>query len=408
MKKNLLTLFLALGLLATTTISCSSDDNKTEVVENKSSLLKLSLKAAHIKTYDAVVVELIETNSGVITTKAVTESTLEFPIDKGSYKISVNGTVTLQTGEQLEIGGNAAVDIVQDTESISIDLVLKIFSEDFIIEEVFFTGVKTMEGKQYTGGRYFKLINNTDKVLKTGGLLICQSEFNTSVNHHVTPNIVATDFAVQAVLMIATEHSKEVQPGDFIVVADMATNHKKENIPAFDLSKADYEFPNLDNPKLGQVDNPAVPNAQVIYSALNFNMFFLHDRGAESYAIARFPSGVTAKQWLTEYTYDYEYLNKAGKITTKKTYRIPNPWILDGVNAAPVEKWVHNPLDASLDAGWTGCGTIDSDPSRFGKTIRRKVVGKMKNGKNMYKDSNNSTVDFVRDSESSLKAGIVH
>ncbi|WP_121967456.1 DUF4876 domain-containing protein [Myroides sp. N17-2] len=408
MKKNLLTLFLALGLLATTSISCSSDDNSSEIVQSKSSVLKLSFKAENIKSYDNVVLELVETNSGVKTTKIVTQNTLEFPIDKGSYKISINGKVTLTSGEQMEIGGNSSIDLIQETQSLSIDLILKVFSEDFIIEEVFFTGVRTLEGKLYTGGRYFKLTNNTDKVLKTGGLLICQSEFFNTVNHNVTPNIVNSDFGVQAVLMIPKEHSKDVEPGDFIVVADMATNHKKANIPAFDLSKADYEFPNLDNPKLGQVDNPAVPNAKVIYSTMNFNMFFLNDRGAESYALARFPENVTVQTWLTEYTYDYEYLNKAGNITKKKTYRIPNSWILDGVNSSPTEKWVHNTLGASLDAGWTGVGTIDSDPSRYGKSIRRKVVGKMQNGKNMYKDTNNSTVDFMRDSEVSLASGIVH
>lgn len=408
MRKNLLTLILAIGLLATTSISCSSDDNSSEVVQNKSSVLKLSFKADNIKSYDDVVLDLVETNSGVKTSKVVTQNTLEFPIDRGSYKISINGKVTLTSGEQMEIGGNASVDLIQETQSLSIDLILKVFSEDFIIEEVFFSGVRTLEGKLYTGGRYFKLTNNTDKVLKTGGLLICQSEFFNTVNHNVTPNIVNSDFAVQAVLMIPQEHSKDVQPGDFIVIADMATNHKKANIPAFDLSKADYEYPNLDNPKLGQVDNPAVPNAKVIYSTMNFNMFFLNDRGAESYALARFPENVSVEKWLTDYTYNYEYLNKAGNITPKKTYRIPNTWILDGVNSSPIEKWVHNTLGASLDAGWTGVGTIDSDPSRFGKTIRRKVVGKMQNGKNMYKDTNNSTVDFTRDSEASLASGIVH
>lgn len=408
MKKNLLTLVLALGLLTTTTISCSSDDNSTEIISSKSSIVKIQLKADNIKSYDNVVVELVEINTGVTTTKLVDKGNLEFPIDKGSYKATVNGKVTLVTGEQMEIGGNSSFDLTQEQHDLSIDLHIKIFGNDFIIEEIFFTGVRTLEGKLYTGGRYFKLTNNTDKVLKTGGLLICQSEFFTTLNHNVTPDILGEAFPVQAVLMIPQEHSKDVEPGDFIVIADMATNHKKANIPAFDLSKADYEYPNLDNPKLGQVDNPAVPNANVIFTQMAFNMFFLNDRGSESFAIARFPEGVTVKQWLTDYTYEYSYINKAGKVTNKKTYKIPNEWIFDGVNSASVEGWVHNVIGVSIDSGWTGCGTIDSDPARYGKTIRRKVIGKMSNGKNMYKDTNNSTVDFTRDSDSSLKNGIVH
>ncbi|MDR2223320.1 MAG: DUF4876 domain-containing protein [Flavobacteriaceae bacterium] len=407
MKKQLLIAGLALLSLTMITTSCSKDDNSTEQQIVKSDVA-ITLKNADVKSYKAVTVEILEINSGKKVEKIVKENSLTIQLDKGSYKIAVNGTVVLNNGEEVQVGGNKEININSAKQEVSIDLFIKAFSEDFIIEEVFFTGVKTLEGKQYTGGRYFKLINNTEKVLKTGGLLVLQSEFNTSLDHKVTPNIVNEAFAVQAVLMIPEEYSKEVQPGDFIVIADMATNHNKANIPAFDLSKADYEYPNLDNPKLGQVDNPAVPNAQVIYTAMAFNMFFLHDRGYESWAIARFPKGMTKEAWMTSYKYDYSYINAANRETKKSSYKIPNEWIIDGVNSCAIEKWEHNPLGASIDSGWTGCGTIESDPTRFGKTIRRKVVGQMANGKNLYKDTNNSTADFNRDSQSSLVMGIVH
>src|SRR5690606_23791130 len=156
---------------------------------------------------------------------------------------------------------------------------------------------------------------------------------------------------------------------------------------------ADYELPNLDSPALGQVDNQRVPDAVVIYSSLNFNMFLLHNRGLESYVIARFPQGETTETWLENYKYDYEYPTPT-KIMKKSAYRVPNAWILDGVNCAVEAIWEHNPLDASIDSGWTACGTINSDPARYGKTVRRKVIGTMENGKNLYKDSNNSTEDF--------------
>jgi len=408
MKKSLLTLCLAMLSLTFVTTACSSDDSSSENTQQQKSTLNISFQGVDIESVPGLTIEFLETNSGAKGDKIITAPTTSIALDKGSYKISVNGKVVLKNGEEVEVGGNTAVDLVQNEQTLAINLTIKAFSEDFIIEEIFFTGVRTTEGKQYTGGRYFKLTNNTDKVLTTGGLLICQSEFNTTINHHVTPDIKADAFAVQAVLMIPQQHSKEVQPGDFIIIADMAQNHRKNNVPAFDLSLADYEFPNLDNPKLGQVDNPAVPNAVVIYTKMAFNMFFLHDRGAESFAIARFPEGMTVENWIKDFTYDYEYENEVGRITKKKTNKIPNQWILDGVNSAAVEKWVHNTLDNSIDSGWTGCGVIDSDPIRFGKTIRRKVMGQMANGKNLYKDTNNSTEDFVRDSPSSLKNGIVH
>ncbi|MDM1046405.1 DUF4876 domain-containing protein [Myroides sp. 1354] len=408
MKKSLISLCFALLSLTVVTTACSSDDSNVENTKQQKSTLNLSFTGVDIESVSNLTIEFLETNSGAKGEKIITESKTATVLDKGSYKISINGTVILKNGEKVEVGGNGAVDLVQEEQNAVIHLIIKAFSEDFIIEEVFFTGVKTLEGKNYNNGRYFKLTNNTDKVLKTGGLLICQSEFNTTLNHNVTPDIKSDAFAVQAVLMIPEAHSKDVQPGDFIVIADIAQNHNQPNIPAYDLSAADYEFPNLDNPHLGQVDNPAVPNAVVIYSKLNYNMFFLHNQGAESYAIARFPQGLSVENWIADYTYDYEYLNKAGNITKKKTLKVMNTWILDGVNSAITEKWIHNTLDASIDSGWTGCGKIESDYTRFGKTIRRKVVGKMENGKNLYKDTNNSTIDFTRDAEASLKNGIVH
>ena len=65
-------------------------------------------------------------------------------------------------------------------------------------------------------------------------------------------------------------------------------------------------------------------------------------------------------------------------------------------------------LDASIDGRFTGVGNVNNDPGRFGLTIRRKVIGTTSQGKNIYKDTNNSKNDFVFGSESSLKQGIVH
>lgn len=407
MRTRFLALFLALASVTFFTTSCSSDDNSTGVVD-QTSVLTLNLKGKEIKDYTKLDLEIFETNTGETIKEILVSSSHTLKLPKGSYKISVNGLATLTTGEEMQVGATATIDIINPEHQLTINLVVKSFSEDFIIEEIFFTGVRTNEGKLYTSGRYFKLTNNTDKVLKTGGLMILQSEFLNTVNHNVTPDIKSEAFSVKGVLMIPNEHSKDVEPGDFLVIADMAMNHKKSNIPAYDLSKADYEYPNLDNPKLGQVDNPLVPNAVVIFSTMNYNMFFLMDRASESFALARFPEGVTIDQWIQNHSYNYEYLNQAGNITSKTAMKVPNNWIIDGVNSSSTSKWLHNTLDNSIDSGWTGVGEIDSDPSRYGKSIRRKVVGTMENGKNLYKDTNNSTADFTRDSEPSLKNGISH
>ncbi len=407
MNTRFLFMFLAVMGLTLTTVSCNSDDNTNAIVDNTPAKVILSFSGDNISKITIMSVEFKETNTGAVTTQDFTTEPFETDLKKGSYTAIANGTVKLTSGEEVEVAGTAAFDLTQDTQSVNIKLTIKAFSEDFIIEEVFFTGIQTNEGKNYNSGKYFKLTNNTNKVLNTGGLLIMKSELTPSSNHDISPEIRATDFAVNGVLMIPAELGKEVEPGDFIVVADMAADHKAANTPGYNLTNADYEFPNLENATLGQVDNPNVPDAVVIFSTMNYNMFFMNNRGLESYAIARFPQGETVESWLANYKYDYEYPTPT-KVMKQSAYRVPNAWILDGVNCAVPATWEHNPLDASIDSGYTSCGTIDKDPERFGKTVRRISIGTMENGRPIYKDTNNSDVDFTKSSPSSFANGIVH
>ncbi|WP_267740658.1 DUF4876 domain-containing protein [Myroides injenensis] len=407
MKKRILALFVALLSLTITTTSCSSDDNTTEIVQRESKLT-VNLKSDKIKEFLKVDLTITETNTGKVTQEKLEGGQSSISLLTGSYKIVLDGRAISTDGEEIGVGGTTVVDLVKETQSVEIEVVAKAFNDDFIIEEIFFVGVRTLEDKSFNNSKYFKIVNNTDKVLNTGGLLILQSEFLSNVNNNVTPDKRSSAMAVKGVIMIPSDLGKDVAPGDFIIVADNAVDHRTPNVPAFNLSKADYEYPNLENPKLGQVDNPLIPNVPVIYSTMNFNMFFMNNRGTESFALARFPKGEDPETWMTNYKYDYEYPNKAGKITKKSVYEVPNSWIIDGVNLAIKEEINLVILDPSIDNGWTGIGDVNHDKTRFGKTVRRKVIGTNSEGRNIYKDTNNSVEDFVQASEPSVANGIVH
>lgn len=399
--------FLLLSLCSIGISSCVSDDIfKSDSVSK--TILSIHLKNNNVQRYTQMQAEFLEVNSGQITKVEFSSSSYTVMLKPGSYRISLDGQAVLNSDETIGVGALKQVDLSQELYNLDLEVSIKSFNSDFIIEEVFYTGVKTLQGKSYNAGKYFKIINNTDSILNTGGLAIAQSELLSINDYQVTPDVKTEALAVKAVLYIEPEFGKNVLPGDFIVVSDMAMNHNMENVPGFDLSLSDYEFPNLDNPVLAQVDNPKVDNAKVIYSSLNYNMFVLHSGGVEAYALFRLPQEVGVKDWLQHYKYDYQYINIVGKITKKSVYKVPNNWIIDGVNNAPSQAWLQNPLDASIDSGYTGVGNVNNDPGRFGLTIRRKVIGTTSQGKNIYKDTNNSKNDFVFGSESSLKQGIVH
>ena len=403
MKKGLLLIGLVAAMATTMTVSCSRDNDEfgSGVVVAQKSNLTITLSGKDVSSYKNVEIEIQEVNTGAVTKYTfVNEAahTLELPY--GSYKVIANGEVIMVSLDQLQVGGTANVDINTATSNVLVNLQIKQFSKDFIIEEVFFTGIKTPDNKNYNNSRYFKLVNNTDKVLYADNLIISGSEFFTTVKRVITPYNVEEYFPIANMMVLTgTGTQYHVQPGDFIVVADNATDHRPSN--GFNLQNADFEFPNT-NPSLGQVDNPAVPNAKIVFTKMTFNMIFLYTTSQEAYVIARFPAGENPDTFIQNYKYTYSYTNSAGNTTTVNSYKIPNTWIVDAVNTSRDADFLHIITGASLDAGYTS-----ASPGYSGKTVRRKIVGQTANGKNIYKDTNNSATDFTRDSQSSLINGIV-
>ncbi len=408
MKKRVILLSLV-AVMATgfTVTSCSSDDD-FGVTAKQNGVLTLNFTGENITEYTNLEVEIMEINTKTIIKETLKkENAHSFEVAYGSYKITVNGVV-IASNEEVRAAGIGQTDVTSAVKNLTIPLFVKKFHEDFIIEEVFFTGVKTSDNKNYNSSRYFKITNNTNKILFADQLIIGQSEFLTTDDKNPTPYNKNLSFAVKGVMVLPGNGNQyPVQPGDFIVIADNAINHKQNTSTAYDLHNADFEFPST-NPALGQVDNPSVPNADIIYSQTNFDMFLMHNRGFESYVIARFPTGEDKITFLQKFKYDYSYQNSAGIITPRSAYAIPNSWIIDAENNSVPTKFIHTLTAAGIDSGWTSVGATDSDANRFGKSVRRKTAGTMTNGKNLYMDTNNSTNDFTKDAVPSLKDGIQH
>ncbi|MBW3522570.1 MULTISPECIES: DUF4876 domain-containing protein [unclassified Chryseobacterium] len=408
MKKRVILLSLVAAMATGFTVtSCSSDDD-FGVTAKQNGVLTLNFTGENITEYTNLEVEIMEINTKTIIKETLKkENAHSFEVAYGSYKITVNGVV-IASNEEVRAAGTGQTDVTSAVKNLTIPLFVKKFHEDLIIEEVFFTGVKTSDNKNYNSSRYFKITNNTNKILFADQLIIGQSEFLTTDDKNPTPYNKNLSFPVKGVMVLPGNGNQyPVQPGDFIVIADNAINHKQNTSTAYDLHNADFEFPST-NPALGQVDNPSVPNAEVIYTQMTFNMFFLHNRGFESYVIARFPTGENKDSFLQKFKYDYSYQNSAGSITSKSVYSIPNSWIVDAQNNSVPTKFIHTLTAPGIDSGWTSVGATDNDANRYGKSVRRKTAGTMTNGKNLYMDTNNSTNDFTKDAVPSLKDGIQH
>ncbi|MGL5682962.1 MAG: DUF4876 domain-containing protein [Marinifilaceae bacterium] len=350
---------------------------------------------------------ITEKNSGTKTTLSMSGTQEDITLKTGIYTITVEASYTDEEQTLPLAGIVEGISVLgNQTMPATVRLHKQSVSDDFVLEELFFTGTQTPEGKNYTGDTYFKITNNSSRVLYADGLAIAESAFLTTTKYNYTPDIMSQAFAVKALYRVPGNGSQyAVQPGESIVICDIAIDHRQANPNSIDLSKADFEwFDDFENANVSDVDNPNVPNLEKIYSASK-TLWTPHNRGFSSYALIRMDN-ITAAEYLANYKYDYEYDMVLATGTFHKTgsnYQIPNTWIIDAVNLSVATEYQWLLTDASLDRGWTFCGTINNDNTRYGKSVRRKTYTDI-NGITRLQDTNNSADDFMAECTPSLKS----
>ena len=270
---------------------------------------------------------------------------------------------------------------------------------DFVLAEIFFAGTETPEGKRYIGDKYFVIYNNSTDTLAADGLILIEADLNSVQKYNMDFDFRDRFFAVDAMYRIPGDgNSYLVPPGKALLIADNAMNHTEANSRSFDLSKADFEWYDVSSSAgVTDVDNPEVPNMDKLY-CYTFTIWVPHNQGHKSFGLARFPEGVTAEQYFATdslyISYNYELVTAAGTFSqSKKSYILPNEWIVDAVNLAPSETFQWLTFSDKLDAGYTYVAPTGSDVTRFGKAVRRKTQ-RYDEGRRFLQDTNNSTDDF--------------
>ncbi|MDR2042502.1 MAG: DUF4876 domain-containing protein [Tannerella sp.] len=321
-------------------------------------------------------------------------------LPNGFYDCSYTAEVTYRKGlylsktllqglkESIPVTGDADLTFTLNTSIVE-------SKEDFIIEEIFFTGTLRATGTQYYGDSFVKLYNNTDRVLYADGIALLESKFLSVSTYDYTPDIREDTFTVHAVYVVpgnGLEHP--VQPGESFLICDNGMDHRQANPNSFDLSHADFEWYDKSNsPSTMDIDSKT-PNLDKYY-CYTATIWVLHNRGFRSYAIARMEAD--SATFLKDYFYTYKYvmhLPQGDFPMSQSAYKIPNSWIVDGVNCSVEPERVWNVLPPSIDAGWTHCGLMDSDKTRYFKSVRRKMLYLREDGRRLLKDTNNSSEDF--------------
>lgn len=314
----------------------------------------------------------------------------------GLYDLSYTASYVLPNGAKSMLrGAKTSVEVTGATTDISLPVYANIENDDFVIAEIFFTGTLQSTGTQYAGDKYVKLYNNTDHVLYADGISLFESSFMTVSKQEYTPDIMNSDVAVQAVYTVpGSGHDHPVMPGEYFILCDNGMDHRSLCDNSFDLSHSDFEwYDESNNPRFPDTDTP-VPNLDKWYCYTN-TTFSLHNRGFRAFGIARMQ--VAKEDFLANYTYDYNYtmvLPTGSYPMSGSTYRIPNTWVIDVVNCSVESEYQWNVTSPALDMGWTYCGHVDQDKSRYFKAVRRKVLYLREDGTPVLQDTNNSTADF--------------
>lgn len=419
MRKHLIMSLMALATAGLVFTSCSDDENNTpEKTAQYAVALDMPLNLDNAKLESATA-----TLTNVSTKKTYTAQnfrlsgtqyadTLTLP--EGTYNIEVEGTVSYDlqkstTDDETTVATRTTRGVKATRENVAVSasstaaadpLALSVYvaQSGLVISEIFFTGTLTAEGKQYSDDQYFKVANNSDTTMYLDGVGFAESAFLTVDKQDYKPNIMDEAVSVDA-LYIFPGSGKDypIKPGQEVIVAVNAVNHKEYNPLSFDLSKADFEiYDESSNPKFTDTQNPDVPDMVnwYDYSATYFGM---HNRGFKSYFLVK--PEVDKDKFLSDYAYTYTYVFTYGEYSFDMdgdAFKVPNSWVLDAVNLSIADMFEWLVTSPALDAGWAHCGSVDRDQTRYGKSVIRK-----KNG-TKWVDTNNSTNDFESDAKASL------
>ena len=273
-------------------------------------------------------------------------------------------TGSAQDYYKLKNSSTGIIDLdAENTDTIHVYLDVLEKSSPLVISEIYACGPPN--AGLYFHDKYVEVYNQTDSVLYLDGIMIGDVAGNPSngVNYRDDP-----DYLHVARLWKFPGSGKEypIQPGQSVVCAEDAIDHRISAPESVDLSGANFEFYKDDVP---DIDNPNVPNMVKIYQKTSEADWVI---GGEKGALCLIePMNEDSLQWYNDHII------------------IPYKYVMDGVEYIDdLTDVAHKKMSYSIDASFTGGITFYT-----GKSMERKTTTEF--GRVILKDDNNSMLDFT-------------
>ena len=404
MKKNVI---LSMMLMAASTVfvACSSDD-APYVVENGTVTIEMPINVSDVvlNSFEGTATNV---QSGEVTTlttpvKSGDNYVITIPkLTEGKYNLAAKGNISfVKDGvagtTDFEVSSS---DVALNEQTTTAKLVVSSFKAEggFVFSEICTTGTLYPNGKNYNYDAYFIITNNSDVVLCADSVALIESQYQSASSGKQDWNPDVRPYAIPAgaVFMIpGSGKDHPVKPGESIVIANNAMDHRTVNEQSYDLTGADFEV-YLDNGGNSMDTDYDTPNLEYIWCYTN-TIWLPSVQQNRSYAIARMKEDKDT--FLANHSETPTYTATTGKLMESKQVQIPNEWVLDAVNLGTEDDFGWFVISETLDAGWVAGRANSKDTTQRGTAIKRKQDSTGK-----YIDTNNSTNDMEARQTPSLK-----
>ncbi|MBR4595025.1 MAG: DUF4876 domain-containing protein [Bacteroidaceae bacterium] len=379
-------LFVALVAVFAAFTACNDDDKEAQKYQVT---VKITCDEAELSSMSSIKATAVS-ESGSVTTVDAQNGVAILKLVAGSYTISVVG----DAGAYNYVGSTRCVVAEADVPNLKVSLIKSKPTGKIIFKEVYSTGVKSF---YWTDG-FYELFNNSDEVQYLDGIImgIVQCGYG-DVSSWADDEGNLPDYypmGNHTVFFPGSGNEYPVQPGQSVVVATRAINHsarelgENDSVSPVDLSAADWE---IFIPTSAQdTDNPDVPNLEVAYSQFGFD--FMPSVSGQALILAKLPADSTMESFVANNALKPEGQYRAALC-------IPSEYVIDAVDIVYFNEDLKKSktiLDLD-DSGYTYYSGSDdewTDPMYCGKSLRRKCVG-VSNGRAYFKDTNNSSDDFI-------------
>lgn len=309
----------------------------------------------------------------------------------GNYQVSAERTLTAAealtlTGIETQVFLNASATNQLITANGNVNLQLggsKVGG--LLFKQIFYTGTRTASNGTYFTDQFYEIYNNSTEVIYADSLYLGESGGNPGLSTSSVPfafDKAAGNVYLTTVWMIpGTGKSHPINPGESIVIASNAINHKSDpagNPNSVNLGKGISDFEGYVASTGKDVDNPDVPNLDLVLFTTSTNTWLTSVFG---------PSMVIFK---TKDFSKYKQSVEPGTSNGRLFVEVPGADVIDAVEAlANANAVSYKRFPSALDAGFSYCSG-----SYVGEAIVRKVRSTV-NGRRVLQDTNNSTNDFT-------------